>query len=233
MNEKEDRRFYVYAFLREQSSCNGKKGSPYYIGKGTGHRAWMKSKRRVRPPVCKQNIVLLRSNLTEFEAFNWEQLYISHYGRIDKNTGILRNCSDGGEGEAGRITSEAHKQILRQARQREGRWKGSLNPKAGGDAVRGEKNPMYGKKHKENTKRLISEANKRVYSDPAKRIQNKLKAQKYLYELIDPCGEVYITDNLYDFSMQYGLTNACLNKAVRGKAAHHKGWTGKIVETLR
>lgn len=58
----------------------------------------------------------------------------------------------------------------------------------------------------------------------------KLKSQKHLYELIDPNGVVYVTENLLDFSSQYELTNSCLSKVVNGMAKQHKGWTGRIVQ---
>ena len=82
--------FYVYAYLRENKK-------PYYIGKGKGSRAY--STCRVIPkPKELSNIVFLRKNLSEEEAFYWEKLYIKRYGRKDINTGILRNLTDGGEG---------------------------------------------------------------------------------------------------------------------------------------
>jgi hypothetical protein len=233
---KDEKRFYVYAYLRSQNSEHGRKGSPYYIGKGTGQRAWSRV-RKIHRPKDKSRIVFLRSDLTEAEAFDWEIFYIAKYGRIDKGTGILRNLTDGGEGASGMIVSEERRvqmaKVAGEARRREGRWRGDKNPKAGGDPVRGEKNPMWGKKHKESTLQLISEANKEFYSKPENRLQNKFKAQKYLYELIDPDGEVYMAENLWEFSKQYDLVNSCLNKVIHGKAAHHKGWTGKIAETLR
>ena len=40
----------------------------------------------------------MRSGLTYDEAKQWEICYIAHYGRIDLGTGILRNQTDGGEG---------------------------------------------------------------------------------------------------------------------------------------
>ena len=80
--------FYTYAYLRED-------GTPYYIGKGKGNRAWDAMHKPVGKP-SHDRIMLLKTNLTEAEAFKHEIYMISVFGRIDKGTGILRNKSDGG-----------------------------------------------------------------------------------------------------------------------------------------
>ena len=91
---KDPSRFYVYAFLREDDT-------PYYIGKGTGNRAWIK-RRRISPPADVSRISILFENLTETEAFSEEIRLIEFYGRQDLGTGCLRNLTDGGEGSSGR-----------------------------------------------------------------------------------------------------------------------------------
>lgn len=88
----DNRRFYTYAWLRED-------GTPYYIGKGSGGRAWRQSGRRSKakmPP--RERVLILKKNLTEEEAFRHEIYMIAIYGRKDLGTGILHNFSDGGEG---------------------------------------------------------------------------------------------------------------------------------------
>ena len=86
--------FYVYIYLRED-------GTPYYVGKGRGIRAWTKSKGEVGKPIQPDRINILKDNLTEYEAFDLEKLTILLYGRKDINTGILRNKTDGGDGASG------------------------------------------------------------------------------------------------------------------------------------
>ena len=247
---KDPRRFYVYCYIRSKDSINGPKYSPYYVGKGTGKRTITNRGRSVQTPKDRSLIVYIQEGLTEDEAYSLETYCIGLYGRIDLGTGILRNMSAGGRGapdvifskerrrkisaiHKGAKRSDSHKQILIEARQREGRWKGEKNPKFGGDAVRGELNPMWGKQHSEETRQKIGAKNAVHYGTVEGRLANKLKAQKYLYELIDPAGEVYMTDNLWEFSLQYDLKNSSLHNVVHGKARHHKGWTGKIVQSLR
>ena len=89
--------YYVYAYPR-------KDGSPYYIGKGKALRAWKHcTNDTIQPPVDHSRIVILESNLSEVGAFALERRMIGWYGRIDTNTGILRNKTEGGEGASGVI----------------------------------------------------------------------------------------------------------------------------------
>jgi hypothetical protein len=96
--------FYTYAYLREDKT-------PYYIGKGKGTRMYSKN-HRVLPPSDKNLIVVLKDNLTEEEAFQHEMEMIQKYGRKDLGTGILRNMTNGGEGNSGRIIPEHQRKLI-------------------------------------------------------------------------------------------------------------------------
>ena len=124
--------YYTYAYLRED-------GTPYYIGKGQGMRAYKKSKREINPPEDKKRIIFLKKNLTEEQAFMHEVYMIAIFGRKDLGNGILRNKTNGGEGLSGLVWSEEHKEKIRESQ-------------------KGETNSFYGKKHSEVTKKKLSEA---------------------------------------------------------------------------
>ena len=95
--------FYVYEWLRED-------GTPYYVGKGKGNRAF-DSNRRFSPE-DETRIRIVRDGMTEIDAFNLEIERIILWGRKDLGTGILYNQSDGGRGGnsiAGKSESEIKK----------------------------------------------------------------------------------------------------------------------------
>ena len=89
--------FYTYAYLRSKTSRTAEAGTPYYIGKGHGNRAYAYH-RRTPVPKDKSKIIILKENLSEKEAFSHEREMIQFYGRKDLGTGILMNWTDGGEG---------------------------------------------------------------------------------------------------------------------------------------
>jgi hypothetical protein len=81
--------YYTYAYLNSQ-------GKPYYVGKGKGDRCYYNGGRNCNTPKDRKNIIKLKQNLTEEEAFRHEVYMISVLGKKCDETGMLRNISDGG-----------------------------------------------------------------------------------------------------------------------------------------
>jgi hypothetical protein len=103
--------YYVYLYLRPD-------GTPYYVGKGKGGRAFQRYKRRIKPPDDENRIIFHAENLTEDEAFTLEKELIAKYGRKDNGTGILRNLTDGGEGTSGIIITNERRAKLSETSKR-------------------------------------------------------------------------------------------------------------------
>jgi hypothetical protein len=86
-------KYYVYQYVRSNNT-------PYYIGKGCGHRAYKPHKR-----VCGQSLIprdrsriqIIQQGLTEQEAWDLEEALIKQHGKI-KDGGILVNIRTGQTG---------------------------------------------------------------------------------------------------------------------------------------
>ena len=122
--------YYTYAYLRED-------GTPYYVGKGTGRRSYVKHGLHTVPP--KERILILKNNLTETDAFKHEVYMIAVFGRKDIKSGILHNRSEGGAGgNTGYFGTKRHKENCKKRT--------------------GENNSFYGRKHSSETLQAMKES---------------------------------------------------------------------------
>lgn len=131
--------YYTYAYLRED-------GTPYYIGKGKGNRAYVKHQKGKSKKVYfntppKERILILKNNLTEDQAYRHEMYMIFIFGRKDIETGILRNLTDGGEGAKGNIPWNKGKTGVCPEHQKEMNRKMMNDRYSNGFSVKGENNP--------------------------------------------------------------------------------------------
>jgi hypothetical protein len=127
--------FYIYAYLRDD-------GTPYYIGKGHGKRAWIQHANRgkgAHTPKDLSRIYICESGLTELGAFALERRYIRWWGRKDLGTGVLQNMSDGGQGTSGtcRTVSEETKRKIGDANR--GRPQSAETKEKRANSLRGKK----------------------------------------------------------------------------------------------
>lgn len=204
-------RFYIYAYLRTN-------GTPYYIGKGQGRRAYS-SHHIIKPPKDHRRIIIMESNLTELGALALERFYIKWYGRKSNNTGILHNFTDGGEGMSGyKHTNEAKAAVGKANSGTNSYWYGKKRPEHSefmkqqvvSDETReklrisasGSKNGMFGKSH---TQEHIDKLSKE-------------------YIITNPEGEVYVIKNLRKFCRDNNLDRGNLQRVAKGKTTHCKGW---------
>ena len=125
------KQFYVYIHKKPD-------GTPFYVGKGTGNRAYQFSRRtqwhkNIVEKYGKNNIIIEIINcINEAQAFDLEKIYIKQF----RNSKVcLVNLTDGGEGTAGLVRGEPTEE----------------HKKKNGDARRG-------KKQSEETKRKRSES---------------------------------------------------------------------------
>ena len=80
--------YYTYCYLNEESQ-------PYYVGKGSGERAYDPNHSVSLPP--RDRILILKDNLNEEDAFKHEVYMIEVLGRKNQGTGILENMTKGGK----------------------------------------------------------------------------------------------------------------------------------------
>lgn len=130
------KQFYVYIHKKPD-------GTPFYVGKGTGRRAYQFSKRtqwhqNIVEKYGKDNIIIeITFCLDEQQAFALEKIYISQF-RI---AGIrLTNLTDGGEGVSGLVRgtpSDEHKR--KNAEARRGKKQSEATKKKRSDALKGKK----------------------------------------------------------------------------------------------
>lgn len=215
-----ERKFYVYEWFVEDTN------EVFYVGKGSGTRYKTLSSRNkffldmYYTHHC--NVRIVKSNLTEQEAFDEEIKRIKHYR--EKTNFRLTNVADGGQGSTGLKYTEEMRQKSSKAnklkwkdpkfRQRaielrhdpNGPYQSNAFKSKISSLVSGDKNPNYGNKWTEEQKRLLSE--KRKKNGKTKRTKNGRAVPVICLET----GEVFSLIN--DAAKKYSVNASAITVAL-------------------
>ena len=206
--------YYTYAYLRED-------GTPYYIGKGRGKRAYKNNGRTVcKRPKDRQLILVLKKNLTEEQAYKHEVYMIAVFGRKDIGTGILRNRTNGGEGKSGRVTSpETKKRMSAYQSNRPEKHRRNLA------------NAGRGRTHTEETKEKIRR--KKLGKKLPEHLKRKLGASHCKpIEVTLPSGKTGVFSSLRFASLFLGISENTLSSLARGNSSYYRrrGYSARYLQ---
>ena len=185
--------YYTYAYLREDKS-------PYYIGKGKDNRAHRRRHKGINPPKDKSRILILKSNLTEEEAFRHEIYMIAVFGRKDLGTGILHNRTDGGEGASNPSPETIEKRVSN----------------------------FRGIPRSENIRKKISASHKgKIMSDESRKKMSEnnrgeTNSQSKWWEITFLNGTTIIKCGLSIWAKENGYNRSSISKVYRGDLKRHK-----------
>lgn len=185
----------------------------FYIGIGkTEKRAYERDGRNTYwHRVVKKYDYIVEIAITDVSweiACEIEKDYIKHYGRKDLGLGPLVNMTDGGQGTFGIIHSdESRKKMCKPKKITE---KSQQARKKHGELIKGENNPMYGKKHSENAKEKM-----RIKVVQLDKITNNI---------------IKIWDSLTDASKEFKTRVTHISAVCRGKRKTAGGFKWKYYE---
>jgi hypothetical protein len=182
--------YYTYAYLREDRT-------PYYIGKGSGRRAYCRNHRINLPP--KDRILILKRFENECDAFKHEMYMIGVFGRKDLGTGILQNLSEGGTGGASGYITTPQVRLSRSERMM-------------GNKI------WSGKTHDKDTREKISKARKGKKLSHG-HIEKLKKSHSQEWKVTSPNGETIILTNLTEWCKVNNL-----NPSPFYNYGKYKGW---------
>lgn len=144
------KQFYVYIHKKPD-------GTPFYVGKGTGNRAYQFSKRtqwhkNIVEKYGRNNIIIEIVNcVNESQAFDLEKIYIK---QLKRDGVCLVNLTDGGEGHSGFKQSQTTKD------KRAEKLKQFYASDAGKETNKALNAHRIGRKNSDETKRKMSKAAK-------------------------------------------------------------------------
>ena len=73
---------------------------------------------------------------------------------------------------------------------------------------------------------------KRNYYSKKEKYNTNNNYKRYQYMLISPNGNFIKTNSLRKTCKEYELDHICMSRVIKGERNHHKGWTGKILQSL-
>jgi len=228
----EEIKHLIYAFVDDQGqyfyigkTCNIKRRNGehlFEIKEGNTLPKYNKLRKLIREGNNYNNLVIVVEDCLSYEEVDEREIY---YIRKLREEGYnLKNLTDGGDGGIMSIPGVGEK--IRQANL--GSKRSEETKKKMSEARIGMK---FTDEHKENLSiaRKKRKTTQKTKDKCSKTSKGKINIKKF--EMIDPDGNIHITDNgLTLFCEENELTKANVVKVANGERKHHKGWSAKRLD---